>query len=242
MKRSPLKTYEGQIKVVLVLLVLFLAVAIYCNVHLLVIARNAIQDEAGRRLALEADLVRVELERDQMLRGLRSGPEEIPYIPPTYLDRIARLKGMASVEILSIDGRVLSASEAAKVGSRDALTADPEGRAHRTLMIGRSVITGVDRPSGSPRSTLAAYRPIRDRRRQTIAFIRVEQEMPVLFGVDRRRSQSARHRHVAGGRPGLPPGAGDPLRPLAAATLPAPVERRGAGPGQPAGLERRRPA
>src|SRR5439155_14914746 len=88
-RRTLLKSYEGQIKIFLVLLVLFLAITIYFNVHLLTVARNAIQEEVGRRLGLEAALLRVQLERDQMLRGLRAGPGAVPYIPPTFLDRMS---------------------------------------------------------------------------------------------------------------------------------------------------------
>ncbi len=53
MKRSPLRTYEGQIKAFLVLLVLFLAVAIYCNVHLLVIARKQSRFRIGKQAGQE---------------------------------------------------------------------------------------------------------------------------------------------------------------------------------------------
>ena len=100
MNRSPLRSYEGQIKIFLVLLVLFLAVAIYFNYHLLVVARDAIQDQAGQMTALEADLVRFDLERDQMLRGLSADPSDSPYIPPTFLDRMARLRGMSAIEMI----------------------------------------------------------------------------------------------------------------------------------------------
>ena len=98
MRVSPLRTYEGQIKTFLSLLVLFLAAAILLDVHLLVVARDAIQDEVGSRLALQADLVRADLERDQMLRGLRGEGGEVPYIPPTLLARLARQKGMIAIE------------------------------------------------------------------------------------------------------------------------------------------------
>ncbi|MFQ5877319.1 MAG: nitrogen regulation protein NR(II) [Acidobacteriota bacterium] len=201
MSRSPLRTYAGQIRIVLVLLVLFLAVAIYCNVHLLVMARNAILDEAGRRLALQADLVRAELERDQMLRGLRASPVgrpknehpsgrraapgEVPYIPPTFLDRIARLAGMVSIDILSIDGRIITSSDPARVGGEDPLLSGKGSSARGTLMAGGRVVTPLDRPGGSRFSTLSAYRPIRDRRRQAVAFIRVEEWVPTVASVDR---------------------------------------------------------
>src|SRR2546427_3839921 len=121
--RSLLRSYEGQIKVFLVLLVLFLAVAIVLDFHLLVSARDSIQEEVGRRVALEADVVRAELERDQMLRGLRAEPGTPPYIPPAFLNLIARQKAMLAIEILTTDGRVLSSSDAGRVGRPDPLIA-----------------------------------------------------------------------------------------------------------------------
>jgi PAS domain S-box-containing protein len=182
MKSMLLKSYAGQVKIFLVLLVLFLAVAIYFNVHLLVIARDAIQEEAGRRLGLEADLVRTELERDQLIRGLSAGAEAVPYIPPTYLERMARLKGMRSIEIVALDGRVISSSDAARVNGEDRLVAAPDGRERGRLLSGGTVIAGAG--SGRRHATLAAYRPIQDRSRRSVAFIRVEQAVPLLTSVD----------------------------------------------------------
>ena len=184
MNASPLKSYEGQVRIVLVLLVLFLAVALYLNVHLLLIARNAVGDEAGQRLALEADLVRVELERDQMLRGLRQEPGDLPYIPPTFLDRMARMKGKTAIEILSPAGRVLSSSDPQRVGATDAALIRDEGAGSKRLLSGMSLVTDLERVPGSRYATLGAYRPIQDRSRATIAVIRVEEEVPALAAVD----------------------------------------------------------
>ncbi len=183
MRGSLLRSYEGQIKIFLVLLVLFLAIAIYFDFHLLVVARNAVQEEVGRRMALEADLVRFELERDQMLRGLTASAGQPPYIPPTFLDRMARLKGMRAVEILSLDGRVISSSDPQRVGRDDALISGEDGGPRRSLLTGGSVVTPVAREA--PRyATIAAYRPIQDRGRAAVAFIRVEEEVPILASVD----------------------------------------------------------
>ncbi len=183
MRGSPLRSYEGQIKMFLVLLVLFLAIAIYFDFHLLVVARNAVQEEVVRRMALEADLVRFELERDQMLRGLTADAGQPPYIPPTFLDRMARLKGMRAVEILSLDGRVISSSDPQRVGRDDALISGEDGGPRRSLLTGGSVVTPVAREA--PRyATIAAYRPIQDRGRAAVAFIRVEEEVPILASVD----------------------------------------------------------
>jgi two-component system, NtrC family, nitrogen regulation sensor histidine kinase GlnL len=179
---APLRSYEAQVKVFLVLLVLFLAVAIYCNVHLLVVARNAIQDEVGRRLALQADLVRADLEREQMLRGLRAGPQELPYIPPTWLDRMARVRELNAIEILSPAGRVLSSSRPQRVGRDDPFLGASPG-AVRGLRAGGSVVTPLDRAAG-PYASLAAYRPIQDASHVTVALVRVEEDVPVLAAVD----------------------------------------------------------
>jgi PAS domain S-box-containing protein len=183
MKRSLLRSYEGQIKVFLVLLVLFLAVAIFLNFHLLVKARDVIQSEVGTRLALQADLVRAELERDQMLRGLRAPPGTVPYIPPTLLNLMARQKGILVIEILTLDGTVLSSSDAERVGTRDErLAVDPA--AGRRLAAGGSVIAPLDRVRRSSYATMAAYRPIQDKGRATVAVIRLTTEVPALGAVD----------------------------------------------------------
>ena len=183
MNRSLLRSYEGQIKVFLVLLVLFLAVAIVLDFHLLVSARDSIQEEVGRRVALEADVVRAELERDQMLRGLRAEPGTPPYIPPAFLNLMARQKGMLAIEILTTEGTVLSSSDPGRVGHADALLAGNPAAARR-LKDGVSVLAPLDRPPGSSYATLAAYRPIQDRSRATIAVIRLSTEVPALGSVD----------------------------------------------------------
>jgi signal transduction histidine kinase len=183
MKRSPLRTYEGQIKTFLFRLVLFLAAAILLDVHLLVVARDAIQEEVGGRLALQADLVRADLERDQMLRGLRGEAGTVPYIPPTLLDRLARLKGMIGIEILTTEGRVLSSSRAERVGRTDAFLAGGGEADRRRLQAGGSLVAPLDRVPRSRYATLAAYRPIQDRSRATLAVLKVESEVPVLAAV-----------------------------------------------------------
>jgi PAS domain S-box-containing protein len=183
-KAPVLRSYAGQIKIFLVLLVMFLAVAIYCDVHLLVLARNAVQDEAGERLGLEADLARAELERDQMIRGLQAGPGTAPYIPPTYLDHMARIKGLSQIDILASDGRVVSSSAPARVGTTDAWLVADDGRARRLLLSGETAVTPLSRVAGTARASLAAYRPIHDRTRAAVAFIRVEREEPLLAAVD----------------------------------------------------------
>jgi nitrogen fixation/metabolism regulation signal transduction histidine kinase len=180
---SPLRSYEGQIRIFLGLLVLFLAVAILLDVQLLVVAREAIRDEVGRRLLLEADVVRAELERDQMLRGLRAGRGETPYIPPAFLERLARLKDLAAIEILTPEGRVLSSSDPARVGAEDAVVGDPAGAAGRRPLSGAGVVAPVGAAAGRRGALLAAYRPIQDATRATRAAIRIEAAVPALAAV-----------------------------------------------------------
>jgi PAS domain S-box-containing protein len=180
---SPLRSYEGQIRIFLGLLVLFLAVAILLDVQLLVVAREAIRDEVGRRLLLEADVVRAELERDQMLRGLRAAPGETPYIPPAFLERMARLKDLAAIEVLTPEGRVLSSSDPARVGAADAAFADSDAAAGRRLLSGAGFVAPAEAAAGPRGAMLAAYRPIQDATRATRAAIRIEAEVPALAAV-----------------------------------------------------------
>lgn len=180
MKPGSLGSYERQIKIVLGLLVLFLAAAILLDVQLLVTARGAIEAEIGRRLLLEADTVRLELERDRMIRGLRDPAGANPYIPPTLLDRMARLKGMIAIEILNLDGRVLSSSDGSRVGLEDPWLAARDGD-RRRLLSGGGVLSDLER--GPRRARLSAYRPIQDPSRATIGIVRVVSELPVLAAV-----------------------------------------------------------
>jgi PAS domain S-box-containing protein len=178
-----LRSYEGQIKVFLLLLVLFLAVAIYLNFHLLVVARDAIQDETSAGLTAQADVVRAELERDQMLRGLRGDPGVAPYIPPAFLGRLARIEDLLAIEIIGLDGRVISSSDPNRVGGPDGFLNENEAARGRLAGGGR-VVSPLDRPGGSAWASLTAYRPIQDKSRRAIAIISVRREVPALASVD----------------------------------------------------------
>jgi signal transduction histidine kinase len=178
------RSYAGQIKIFLLLLVVFLAVAIYFDFHLLVVARNAVQDEAGQRLGVEADLLRAELERDQMLRGLAAERGTPPFVPPTFLDRLARLHGLRRVDLLNLEGRVLSSSQPDRVGADDPFLLADGGRETRRLLAGETAVTPLDRAGFLPEASLAAYRPIRGPAHDTRAFIRLERDVPLLASVD----------------------------------------------------------
>lgn len=177
------RSYAGQIKIFLVLLVLFLAVAIYFDFHLLVIARNAIQEEAGLRLGVEADLLRTELERDDMLRPA-SPTEATPFVPPAHLERLVRVHNLRRVDLLAIDGRVVASSDPARIGRSDPFLLRDGGRERRRVLAGATAVTPLDRAGRSPFATLAAYRPIRNRAYETQAILRLEREVPALASVD----------------------------------------------------------
>ncbi|HYV18052.1 MAG TPA: ATP-binding protein [Verrucomicrobiae bacterium] len=192
-----LRSYAGQIKIFLVLLVLFLAVAIWFDFHLLVVARNAIQEEAGLRLGVEADLLRAELERDRMLTGAPAtatpapptgasagDAAEAPFVPPAFLERLARLHDLRRVDLLSSDGRVITSSDTAGIGGVDPFLLAHEARERRRLLAGLTAITPLERAGRSAFATLAAYRPIRDRDFRTLGFIRLEREVPALASLD----------------------------------------------------------
>jgi PAS domain S-box-containing protein len=176
--------YATQVKAFLTLLVLFLAVAVYGDRRLVGAAREAVLDETGERLGVEADLTRAELERDQMMRGLDGAGGGTPYIPPSYLERMARLRGLERIEVLGLDGRVVSSSESSRIGTADSALADPADRRRLMLLSGRTVMTPLDAPEAAGRATLGAYRPIRDRSRATVGFIRVDRQVAALGAVD----------------------------------------------------------
>jgi signal transduction histidine kinase len=183
------RSYAGQIKIFLVLLVLFLAVAIYFDFHLLVVARNAIQEEAGLRLGVEADLLRAELERDGVLRSSESsgedaGAADAPYVPPAFLERLARLHDLRRLDLLSTKGVLLSSSDTARSGGTDPFLLEDGGRERRRLLAGLTAVTPLRRAPRGPFASLAAYRPIRNRDFRTEGFIRVEREVPALASLD----------------------------------------------------------
>ncbi len=184
MSRALAAGYATQVKAFLTLLVLFLVVAVYGDRRLVGVAREAVLDETGERLGVEADLTRAELERDQMMRGLDGAGGGTPYIPPSYLERMARLRGLERIEVLGLDGRVVSSSESSRIGAADPAVADPADRRRLMLLSGRTVMTPLDAPEAAGRATLGAYRPIRDRSRATVGFIRVDRQVAALGAVD----------------------------------------------------------
>ncbi|HKQ98265.1 MAG TPA: hypothetical protein VJV75_10350, partial [Candidatus Polarisedimenticolia bacterium] len=183
MSRALAGGYATQVKAFLALLVLFLAVAVYGDRRLVGVAREAVLAETGERLGIEADLLRAELERDRLLSIQGNG--EPSYVPPAVLDRIVRLRGLVRLDVVGLDGRVVTSSEAVRVGRFDPILADPADRRRLMLLAGRTVITPLETPSGARHDTLGAYRPIRDRGRATVGFIHVEREVAVLAEVDR---------------------------------------------------------
>ena len=184
-----LRSYAGQIKIFLVLLVLFLAVAIYFDFHLLVVARNAIQEEAGLRLGVEADLLRAELERDGVLRldqaaGDGAAAADAPYVPPAFLERLARLHDLRRLDLLSANAVLLSSSDTTRSGGSDPFLLQDGGRERRRLLAGLTAVTPLQRAAHGPFASLAAYRPIRNRDFRTEGFLRVEREVPALASLD----------------------------------------------------------
>ena len=179
-----LRSYAGQIKIFLVLLVLFLAVAIYFDFHLLVIARNAIQDEAGLRLGVEADLLRAELERDGMLVAESDAPGAPVFVPPAHLERLVRVHDLRRLDLLGTDARIVSSSDAARIGRSDSFLLMNGGRERRRVLAGVTPVAPLDRAGRTPFATLAAYRPIRNRAFETLAILRLEREVPALASVD----------------------------------------------------------
>ncbi len=118
-------SYEGKLKTFLLLLVLFLAVAIYVSFHLLVVSRNAIFEEVRQRIALAADAVGSDLRiQDAPFPGRDEAFVESPFSQSQF-SRIARRHDLVSLELLDPGGRVVVSSLAGRVGAREGRSTPP---------------------------------------------------------------------------------------------------------------------
>lgn len=161
--------FELQLKLVLVLLVAFLAALDLMNVVLLARARDEVE--------------RAERERAKT-RGreaaLTLGPDTLATAAPpgTDLFRLARRFDLARVSVLAPDGTVLA--ESAPPGDASprfgALGSDERG----AIGAGRAVATEMAPPSGGEEARLGAYVPILDASGRVASIVEVEQAVPEL--------------------------------------------------------------
>ena len=181
----PLGTYEGKIKTFLVLLVLFLAVAIYVSFHLLVVSRNAIFEEVRQRIALAAEAV----ERDLGVGGAGLPDEREAILgSPFSQSRFARIAaghGLVSLELLGPGGRVLVSSLVGRVGARDPVLESLSAAERARLEGGATVLSSLRTDAGIAYATMTGYRPLLDPTGRLTGMIKVEDRAENLARVER---------------------------------------------------------
>ena len=180
-----LGSYEGKIKTFLVLLVLFLAVAIYVSFHLLVVSRNAIFEEVRQRISLTARAVESEL--DVRGAGFPRESEAILGSPfsQSRFARIAAGHGLTSLELLGSDGRVLVSSLVGRVGAMDAELGSLPAAERARLEGGATVLSSLRADAGIAYATMTGYRPLLDPAGGLTGMIKVEDGAENLARVER---------------------------------------------------------
>jgi len=180
-----LGSYEGKIKTFLILLVLFLAVAIYVSFHLLVVSRNAIFEEVRQRIALAAEAVESDLEIGEV--GLPRDREAIlgsPFSQGRFA-RIAAEHGLVSLELLDPGGRVLVSSLVGRVHSPDAGWESLSAAEKTRLEGGATVLSSLRSDAGIAYATMTGYRPLLDPPGRLTGMIKVEDRAENLARVER---------------------------------------------------------
>lgn len=180
-----LRSYEGQIKAFLVLLVMFLAVAIYVSFHLLVVSRNAIFEEVRHRITQMGETVGAELGIGKVpLAGSNKA-----IVPPPFSQRqfsqIAKEHDLISLELLDTGGRVLVSSLVGRVAAREGGWEELGEADHRRLWAGATVLSPLRVDAGIAYATMTGYRPILDPAGRLTGVLKVEDRAENLAGVER---------------------------------------------------------
>jgi len=178
-------SYEGKLKTFLLLLVLFLAVAIYVSFHLLVVSRNAIFEEVRQRIALAADAVGSDLRiEDAPFPGRDEAFVESPFSQSQF-SRIARRHDLVSLELLDPGGRVVVSSLAGRVGAADGGWAEMSNGERLRLSSGTTILSSLRSEGGAQYATMAGYRPLLDRAGRLRGVLRIEDRAENLAHVER---------------------------------------------------------
>ncbi len=181
----PLGSYEAKIKTFLVLLVLFLAVAIYVSFHLLVVSRNAIFEEVRQRIALAAETVESDLKISE--QGIPRDGEAIlgSAFSQARFSRIAAKHGFVSLELLDPGGRVRVSSLVGRIGAADRGWSALPGGEKGKLAGGETVLSSLQSEAGIAYATMTGYRPLLDGAGRLTGLIKVEDRAENLARVER---------------------------------------------------------
>ena len=180
-----LGTYEGRIKIFLVLLVVFLAAAVTVNFCLLMMSRNAVREEIGQRIVLVAEAARIELrlgEGPLPGEGLEGSGASVGQ---SRLARLTKEHDLAAAELLDPAGIVLASSLVGRIGAHEREFAALGASLRRKLEAGTSVLAPLRDREGTAYATLSGFLPILDPSGKVRALLRVEEHAGDLARLDR---------------------------------------------------------
>ena len=180
-----LSTYEGRVRIFLVLLVLFLAAAITVNFRLLMTGRNAVLEETGERVLLEADsaVARLQLSAAPSGTGFVAGASG--GVTQAQLARLTREHDLAGIEILSPSGRVVVSSYIGRSGVTDGEYAGLEPERRRDLEAGQAVVSSLRDEEGIAYATISGFLPLIGSSGKPGAILKIEEHAGELARLQR---------------------------------------------------------
>ncbi len=178
-------TYEGRVRIFLVLLVLFLATAITVNFRLLMTGRNAVLEETGERVLLEAEsaVARLQLSAAASGDGFSAGTSG--GVTQAQLARLVREHDLAGIEILSPSGRVEVSSYIGRSGLADGEYSALEPARRRDLVAGQAVVSSLRDEEGVAYATISGFLPLIGSSGKPGAILKIEEHAGELARLQR---------------------------------------------------------
>lgn len=176
--------FPFQVRLVLVLLVLFLAALDLINLYLLNRARRAAAEAEGR-LARELAVGAVTATGPEIWLAAKDARGRGPGLAPTALRKLAIERGLSRIALLDAGGReIVSSSPAPPQGlpRMEAGTAAARG----ALMSGRAVVTSIFPARGGEEALLGVYVPVMDPAGKMACVVEAVREVPGLGLVEAR--------------------------------------------------------
>ena len=178
-----LTTYEGRVRIFLVLLVLFLATAITVNFRLLMTGRDAVLEETGERVLLEAEsaaaALRLGADGGAGSAGAPGG------VMQAQLARLAREHDLAGIEILSPSGRVEVSSYVGRGGLADADYASLEASRRSDLEAGQAILSDLRDEEGIAYATISGFLPLVGSSGKPALILKIEEHAGELARLQR---------------------------------------------------------
>ena len=181
-----LRTYEGRVKVFLVLLVLFLAAAVTVNFYLLMLSRDTVMGEIGQRILLVGESTRLELGLpESRLPGEESRTVRDAALSQARLARLTKEHNLSGMDLLDPAGRILVSSLVGRVGTLDRDYAELSPAQRRGLEAGNRVLGSLRDAEGIAYATLPGFLPLLSPSGRLRAVLKVEEHAGDLAQLDR---------------------------------------------------------